>query len=63
MVFVRATEDSEQGMKASHELSQMFVEMGKCNEELGNAGILLAGMGSNPRPLESGWHPTDQAVP
>lgn len=48
MVFVKATEDSEQGMKPSPELSQMFVDMGKFNEELVNAGVLLAGDGLQP---------------
>ncbi len=48
MVFVKATEDSEQGMKPSPELSEMFVAMGKFNEELVNAGVLLAGDGLKP---------------
>lgn len=48
MVFVKATEDSEQGMKPSPELSQMFVDMGKFNEELVNAGIMVAGDGLTP---------------
>ena len=48
MVFVKATEDSEQGMTPSPQLSQMFIDMGKFNEELVNAGILLAGDGLKP---------------
>ena len=48
MVFVKATEDSEQGMKPSPELSQMFVDMGKFNEELVNAGVMVAGDGLKP---------------
>ena len=48
MVFVKATEDSEQGMTASPELDQMFVDMGKFNEELVNAGVMLAGEGLHP---------------
>jgi hypothetical protein len=48
MVFVKATEDSEEGMKPSPQLSQMFVDMGKFNEELVNAGILVGGDGLKP---------------
>ena len=48
MVFVKATEDSEEGMKPSPELSQMFVDMGRFNEELVNAGIMVAGDGLRP---------------
>ena len=48
MVFVKATEDSEDGLKPSPELSQMFLDMGKFNEELVNAGILVAGDGLKP---------------
>lgn len=48
MVFVKATEDSEEGMKPSPELSQMFVDMGRFNEALVKAGILVAGDGLRP---------------
>ena len=48
MVFVKATEGSEQGMTPSPELDQMFVDMGKFNEELVNAGVLVAGDGLKP---------------
>lgn len=48
MVFVKATEDSEAGMAPSPETEAMFVEMGKYNEELVKAGILLAGDGLKP---------------
>lgn len=48
MVFVKATEDSEAGMTPSPELSQMFVDMGKFNEELVKAGVMLAGDGLKP---------------
>ena len=48
MVFVKATEDSEQGMTPSPELDQMFLDMGKFNEELVKAGVMLAGEGLHP---------------
>ena len=45
MVFVKATEDSEQGRMAPPELLEA---MGRYNEELVNAGIMLAGEGLHP---------------
>jgi len=45
MVFVKATEDSEQGKMAPSELLEA---MGRYNEELVNAGIMLAGDGLKP---------------
>ncbi|TNE62448.1 MAG: YciI family protein [Alphaproteobacteria bacterium] len=42
MVFVKATEDSEAGVMPSHELIEA---MGRFNEELVKAGVLLAGDG------------------
>ena len=45
MVLVKATEDSEQGIMAP---SELLVAMGKYNEELVNAGIMLAGDGLHP---------------
>lgn len=45
MVFVKATEDSEKGIIPKPE---MFEAMGKFNEELVNAGILLAADGLTP---------------
>src|SRR5215203_4419573 len=42
MVIVKADKDSEAGVLPSHEL---LAEMGKFNEELANAGIMLAGEG------------------
>jgi hypothetical protein len=45
MVFVKATEDSEKGIMGSPEL---FEAMGRFNEELVNAGILLAADGLTP---------------
>lgn len=45
MVIIKATEDSENGVMPSTEL---LTEMGKFNEELVNAGMMLAGDGLHP---------------
>src|SRR6266852_690600 len=45
MVMVKATKDSEAGVMPSHEL---LTEMGKFNEELVKAGVMLAGEGLHP---------------
>jgi len=45
MVMVKATRDSEQGIMPTTEL---FEAMGKFNEQLVNAGIMLAGDGLKP---------------
>jgi hypothetical protein len=45
MIIVKATADSEAGVMPSAEL---LVEMGKFNEELAKAGVLLAGEGLHP---------------
>lgn len=45
MVLVKATKDSEAGVLPSEEL---LIETGKYNEELANAGVLLAGEGLHP---------------
>jgi hypothetical protein len=45
MVLVKATKDSEAGTMPSTELLEA---MGKYNEELANAGIMLAGEGLKP---------------
>jgi hypothetical protein len=45
MVLVKATKDSEAGIMPSTEL---LAAMGKYNEELVNAGIMLAGEGLKP---------------
>ena len=45
MVFVKATEDSERGMMPTTEL---FEAMGKFNEELVAAGVMMAGDGLKP---------------
>ena len=45
MVMVKATKNSEAGVLPSEEL---LAEMGKFNEELAKAGVLLAGEGLHP---------------
>jgi hypothetical protein len=45
MVMVKATKESEAGALPSE---QLLTEMGKFNEELVNAGVLLAGEGLHP---------------
>lgn len=45
MVFVKATRSSEAGVMPSE---QLLTEMGKYNEELVKAGIMLAGEGLHP---------------
>jgi hypothetical protein len=45
MVLVKATKDSEAGVMPPAEL---FVAMGKFNEELVNAGVMMAGDGLKP---------------
>jgi hypothetical protein len=45
MVMVKATEESEQGVMPSTEL---LAEMGRFNEELVKAGVMVAGEGLHP---------------
>jgi hypothetical protein len=45
MVIIKATEESEAGVMPSE---QLLTEMGKFNEELVNAGLMLAGEGLHP---------------
>ena len=45
MIIVKATKDSEAGIMPSEKL---LAEMGKFNEELANAGVLLAADGLHP---------------
>jgi len=45
MVMVKATEQSEAGVMPSE---QLLADMGRYNEELVNAGIMLAGEGLHP---------------
>ncbi len=48
MVMVKATKDSEEGIKPTADTAEMFVAMGKFNEELVKAGIMLSGDGLKP---------------
>ncbi len=45
MIIVKATKDSESGVMPSE---QLLTEMGKFNEELVKAGVMLAGEGLQP---------------
>lgn len=45
MILVKASKESEAGMMPS---KQMLTKMGKFNEELAKAGVLLAGEGLHP---------------
>ena len=45
MVFVKATEESERGFVPTPQTLQMMEEMGKYNDELRKAGILLLAEG------------------
>jgi hypothetical protein len=45
MVLIKANKDSEAGVMPSE---QILAEMGKYNEELANAGVMLAGEGLHP---------------
>ena len=49
MILVKATEESESRVTLdTEEMTQMFAEMGKYNEELVNAGVMVAGEGLLP---------------
>src|SRR3546814_4332650 len=48
MVFVKATEDREKGRPPTEEMTEMFEAMGKFNEELVNAGVMVDGDGLKP---------------
>ncbi|MGE0726308.1 MAG: YciI family protein [Alphaproteobacteria bacterium] len=48
MVLVKATVDSEAGFTPSAEMRDMLEAMGRYNEQLANAGILLAADGLKP---------------
>jgi hypothetical protein len=48
MVLVKATEDSEKGFFKTPETMKMMEEMGKFNDALSAAGILISGDGLKP---------------
>ena len=48
MVIVKATKSSEAGLMQGEEVTKMFTEMGKYNEELVKAGIMQSGDGLKP---------------
>src|SRR5262245_25281287 len=48
MILVKATKDSEAGFVRNEQTLKMLTEMGKFNEELVKAGILLAADGLHP---------------
>jgi hypothetical protein len=48
MVFVKATEDSEKGILPTTETTKTFEAMARFNDELRNAGVLLAMDGLKP---------------
>ena len=48
MVIVKADKDSEAGIKATNQTKEMFAAMGKFNEELVKAGVVLAMDGLQP---------------
>src|SRR6201988_180937 len=48
MVIVKADKNSEAGIQPTKETKEMFVAMGKFNEELVKAGVMLAGDGLQP---------------
>lgn len=48
MVFVKATEDSEQGVAATKETAEMLEAMGRFNDELKKAGIFVEAAGLKP---------------
>ncbi len=51
MVLVKATEDSEKGFFPTPEAMAMMQAMGRFNDALRNAGIMLAGDGLKPSSL------------
>lgn len=48
MVMVKATKQSEAGLPPAEEFSEMLAAMGKFNEELVKAGVMLAADGLKP---------------
>ena len=48
IVLVKATKESEKGLVPNEKTQKMFAEMGKFNDELIKAGVMLAGEGLHP---------------
>ena len=48
MVIVKATQNSEAGPRPDAETRKMFADMGRFNDELARAGVLLSGDGLQP---------------
>jgi hypothetical protein len=48
MCIVKATEESEKGLTFDDHTRKMFEDMGKFNEEMARAGVMLAGDGLKP---------------
>lgn len=48
MVLVKATEDSERGLLPTEDMARMLEAMGKFNEELVDAGVMMSGDGLKP---------------
>ena len=48
IVLVKATKESEKGLAPTEKTQKMFAEMGKFNDELIKAGVMLAGEGLHP---------------
>lgn len=48
MVIVKATEDSEKGFRPTAEAGEMLKAMGRFNQQLVEAGVMLAGDGLKP---------------
>ena len=49
IVLVKATKESEKGFAPTEKMQKMLAEMGKFNDELIKAGVMLAGEGLHPR--------------
>lgn len=63
MVIVKADLNSEAGVLPTKENKEMFAAMGKFNEELAKAGVMLAGEGLQPTSRASGSGFRDSSGP
>ncbi len=48
LVFVKATPNSEKGLPPAQDMEQLFADMGRFNEQLVKAGIMVEGDGLKP---------------